>query len=256
MKLATWNVNSIRARRERTLDWLRATEPDVLCLQETKVTDDDFPADDFRALGYEAAIYGQRTYNGVAILSRSPLEDVARGFAGDDDEQARFVAATTAGIRVLSAYFPNGQSLGSEKYAYKLDWMRRLEAHIEGELARHPELALCGDFNVAPADLDVYDPAKWADTVLCHPEVREALERVRAHGLTDLPRQLHPDLPLFSWWDYRQLAFPKGRGLRIDHVFVTEPLAARATGAGVDRNARKGKQPSDHAPVWADFRDA
>lgn len=255
MKLATWNVNSIRARHDRVLAWTAAHRPDVLCLQETKVEDADFPAAELAALGYEAALHGQRTYNGVAILSRTPLADVERGFGdGGDDAQCRFIAATTAGIRVMSAYVPNGETTASPKFQYKLEWMRRLATWLAERLDPTVPTALCGDFNVAPAPLDVHDPALWEASVLFTPAAREALDVVRATGLVDLLRRLHPDQPLYTWWDYRQLSFPKGRGLRIDHVFVTPALAERAIDAGVDREARKGTQPSDHAPVWAEFR--
>ncbi len=255
MKLVTWNVNSIRARHDRVLAWTAEHRPDVLCLQETKVEDTAFPAAEFATLGYEAVIHGQRTYNGVAILSRTPITDVERGF-GDagDDAQSRFLAGTTAGVRVLCAYVPNGETTTSPKFAYKLEWMQRLTTWLRVHLDMTAPTVLCGDFNVAPAPIDVHDPALWETTVLFAPAAREALEEVRATGFVDLVRQLNPTEPMYSWWDYRMLSFPKGRGLRIDHVFVTPPLAARAVAAGVDRNARKGKQPSDHAPVWADFR--
>lgn len=254
MKLATWNVNSIRARLPRVLGWLEAQAPDVLCLQETKVEDAQFPLDDFVARGYRVALFGQRTYNGVAIVSRAEGTDVTRGL-GDtsDDPQARLIAATIDGVRVLCAYFPNGEAVGSPKFTYKLEWIRRLRERLVDEIAAGTPLALCGDFNVAPAALDVHDPAAWEGQVLCTAEERAALAAVRETGLVDLVRQLNPDTPCYSWWDYRQLAFPKNRGLRIDHVFVTPALARRATAAGVDRNARKGPQPSDHAPVWAEF---
>jgi exodeoxyribonuclease-3 len=254
MRVATWNVNSVRAREERLLAWLASSAPDVLCLQETKVVDDKFPVESCRAAGYDVAHFGQRTYNGVSILSRTPLEDVQRGFGdGEDDEQARFIAATTMGVRVMSAYVPNGQAVDSPKFAYKLRWLARLERYVQTHVAPAAPAVLCGDFNVAPADIDVYDPDAWRGSVLCTPEERDALARVRGDRLVDVVRRLHPDTVMYSWWDYRQLGFPKNRGLRIDHVLATAPLAERARGAGVDREARKGKQPSDHAPVWAAF---
>lgn len=256
MKLATWNVNSIRARQERVLDWLRRHEPEVVCLQELKVEDARFPEAEFRALGYDVATFGQKTYNGVAILSRAPLADVERGFAdGVDDPQARFIAATTHGVRVMSTYVPNGQAVGSEKYAYKLEWLERLRRFLVARLGAGAPAALCGDFNVAPTDADVHDPDAWREKVLCSTAERQALERVREVGLVDVVRRLHPEGALFTWWDYRQLAFPKNRGLRIDHVFATPPLAERAVAATVDREARKGKEPSDHAPVIVEFRE-
>ncbi len=260
MKLATWNVNSIRARRERVLEWIGANEPDVLCLQELKTEEADFPADDLRALGYEAAVCGQRTYNGVAILARGPLRDVERGFGdGVDDPQARFVAATVASaagdVRVMSAYVPNGEAVGSEKFTYKLAWCRRLVAFLGARLDTAGLAVLAGDLNVAPAPIDVHDPALWEGRVLYSEVERAAFAEIVAAGLVDVVRRLNPTAPLFSWWDYRQLAFPKNLGLRIDHVLVTPRLAASAAAAYVDRAARKGKLPSDHAPVVVEFAE-
>jgi exodeoxyribonuclease III len=255
MRLATWNVNSIRARLERVTAWLTQHRPDVLCMQETKIEDDAFPREPFEALGYQVATHGQRSWNGVAILSRTAIDDVQRGFDdGGDERQARLIAATTGGLRVVSAYVPNGERVGSDKYAFKLAWMSRMAAWAGRAALAEPRLALCGDFNVAPAEIDVAFPARWIDSVLFTPEVRVALEHVRSGaGLTDVVRRLHPDAPCLSWWDYRMLAFPKGNGLRIDHIFLTPALDALATAAGVDREARKGTQPSDHAPVWVEL---
>jgi exodeoxyribonuclease-3 len=270
LRIATWNVNSVRAREARLLAWLESKQPDVLCLQEIKVVDDGFPAEAVAKLGYHAAVYGQKTYNGVAILSRTPPEDVTRGFAdGDADPQARFVGAripvpgaTTApgtppgapaAVRVYCAYFPNGGEVGSEKWAYKLAWMERLRAFLDRAHRADEAIALCGDFNVAPEDRDVANPESWKDTVLCHPDARAALARIAAFGLEDVFRRHRPEPGLFSWWDYRNLGFPKNDGLRIDHVYATPALAARSTAAEIDRNERKGKQPSDHAPVIAEF---
>lgn len=256
MRIATWNVNSVKAREARLLEWLARHEHDVVCLQELKLETEKFPAAAVRALGYEAAVLGQRTYNGVAILSRTPLADVQYGFADDDeDTQARFIAATTRGVRVMSAYVPNGQSIGSEKFAYKLRWLDRLGRFLGARVPPNEPAALCGDFNVAPEAIDVHDPAAWEGHVLCSPEERAALARATGGRLVDVVRQLRPDVQMFSWWDYRQLAFPKNRGLRIDHIYVTPVLAARATAAGIDREARKGKLPSDHAPVWVEFTE-
>lgn len=255
MHVATWNVNSIRAREERVLAWLAAARPDVVCLQELKVVDEKFPRAAVEALGYHVETHGQPTYNGVAILSRTPLADVERGFHdGEDDAQARFIAATTAAVRVLCAYVPNGEAPDSPKFVYKLRWLARLEAYLGRRLDPAAPALLCGDFNVAPADIDVHDPAAWAGHVLCTDDERAALARVLGDRLIDVVRRVHPDRQLFSWWDYRQLAFPKNRGLRIDHIVATPPLVERLDDAGVDRDARKGKQPSDHAPVWARFR--
>jgi len=257
MKLATWNVNSIRARRDRVLEWMAANQPDVLCLQELKTEDADFPAEDFRGLGYEAAVFGQRTYNGVAILARGPLGDVERGFGdGIADQQARFVAATVAdGVRVMSAYVPNGEAVGSEKFAYKLAWCERLVAFLRARVDTGGLAVLAGDFNVAPAPIDVHDPALWEGHVLFSAPEREAFAQIVGVGLVDIVRRLNPTSPMYSWWDYRQLAFPKNHGLRIDHVLVTPALAALAAAAHVDRAARQGKLPSDHAPVVVEFAE-
>jgi exodeoxyribonuclease-3 len=250
MKLATWNVNSIRAREERLRRWLEAEQPDVVCLQETKVLDADFPAATLREAGYFAAAHGQKTYNGVAILSRSEPAGVERGFADDSDEAAaRFIAARVGAVRVVSVYVPNGNVVGSDKWAYKLDWLARLRAWLERHVAPDELLAVCGDWNVAPEPRDVCDPEAWASTVLFHPEARAALERVRSWGFVDAFRLHHEAPGLYSWWDYRQLAFPRNRGLRIDHVLLSRPLAGKCRSARIDRNERKGQQPSDHAPV-------
>ncbi len=254
MKIATWNVNSIRARHERLLRWLERQQPDVLCLQELKVTDADFPFEALRAAGWQAAAHGQRTYNGVAILARTPLEDVRVGLSGDDDDpQARLISARVQGVRVFSAYVPNGGDLGSDKWAYKLAWLRRLRAHLASHHRPDEQVALCGDFNVAPEARDVSDPVAWERTVLYHPDARAALAEVAAWGLVDAFRVKRDEPGLYSWWDYRMLAFPKNNGLRIDHVYATAMLAARVTGASIDRDERKGQQPSDHAPVIVEF---
>jgi len=254
MKLAAWNVNSIRARYERLRRWLEAQEPDVVCLQELKARDEDFPYAELRALGYHAAVFGQKTYNGVAILSRTEPRDVERGLGDDvDDPQARAISALIGGVRVLSVYVPNGGEMGSEKYAYKQEWLRRLRAMLDRRFDPAEPLALCGDFNVAPEPRDVHDPPAWEASVLFHPEARAALEHVRGFGLADTLRLHHEEGGLYSWWDYRMLAFPKNRGLRIDHIFASRPLATRCVSASIDRQERKGKQPSDHAPVIATF---
>jgi exodeoxyribonuclease-3 len=258
LKLATWNVNSIRARQDRVCAWVDANRPDVLCLQEVKVEDDKFPIEPFQALGYEIAVFGQRTYNGVAILARAPLADLERGFGDDpEDRDARFLSATTAGgVRVVSVYVPNGQAVGSEKFAYKLVWLDRFRRYLASRLRSESRMAIAGDFNIAPEPIDVHDPARWEGHVLFSIPEREALARLTAEtGLVDVVRRLHPGDPLFTWWDYRQLSFPRNHGLRIDHVLATPALAAAATAAKVDREARKGKQPSDHAPVVVEFAD-
>ena len=254
MVIATWNVNSLKARLERALAWLERTQPDVVCLQELKLTGDQFPAEVLAAAGYHAAVHGQPTYNGVAILARTAPENVAVGLGdGEEDPQARLIAADVAGVRVISAYFPNGGEVGSDKWAYKLRWMERLKDHLARHYHPAQPLALCGDYNVAPADLDVARPDEWRDSVLCHPDARAALQALGDWGLVDTFRQVHPELRAYSWWDYRMLAFPKGNGLRIDHVYCTAALAARCTEAVIDRDERKGDKPSDHAPVRVTF---
>ena len=254
MRIATWNVNSVRARLDRLVAFLGRHQPDVVCLQELKVPDEDFPLEAIEAAGYRAAVHGQRTYNGVAILSRVAAGDVRAGMEdGTLDEQARLIAAVVGGIRVVNVYVPNGQVVGSDKWEYKLAWLERLRAWFERECRPEEPLVLCGDFNVALDDRDAAQPADWADSVLCHEGARAALRRVTEWGLVDTVRLHHEGPGPYTWWDYRMLAFPKGNGLRIDHVFATKGLAERCTGAWVDRDERKGKQPSDHAPVVVEF---
>lgn len=256
LQIVTWNVNSIRARKERVLAWLTAERPDIVCLQETKVTDDAFPRADFEALGYQVTLCGQRAYNGVALLSRTAPGEVRRRFDdGDEEPEARFLAARVAGVQVINVYVPNGQVVGSAKFTYKLTWLERLRRYLDRHCDPAEPLALCGDLNVAPEARDVHDPAAWQDTVLFHPQARAALQALCAWGLVDAFRLHHSESGLYSWWDYRQLAFPKNQGLRIDHILVTQPLAARCTGARIDRDARKGKGASDHAPVIASFSE-
>jgi len=255
MKVATWNVNSIRARRQHVIDWLDSRQPDVVCLQELKTTADEFPFDEIRECGYEAAVFGQKTYNGVAILSRFPLENVTEGFGnGDADAQARLLSAEVEGLTVISAYFPNGGEVGSDKYEYKLSWMRQLRERLEERFdASRDQVALCGDYNVAPWDDDIGRPKEWRSSVLANDAVREALEDVASVGLEDVVRPFHPQGGVFSWWDYRGRGFERGNGLRIDHVYCTPSLAARTIGAVVDRQERGRKSPSDHAPVVVEF---
>jgi exodeoxyribonuclease-3 len=256
MKIATWNVNSVRARQDRLLRWLEAVQPDVVCLQEIKVTDEDFPYELVRQRGYRAIVYGQKTYNGVAILSRTEPGDVRCGLDdGAAEAEARLISAQIEAVRVISVYVPNGQSVGSPKYVYKLHWMRRLREYLQRQFDPSAWLVLGGDFNVARDDHDVARPAAWAGTVLCHQEVRQALQEIRAWGLSDVFRQHHPEGGLYSWWDYRLRAFARNDGLRIDHIFATEPMARRCTAAEIDRQQRSGQSPSDHAPVIAVFED-
>jgi exodeoxyribonuclease-3 len=254
MLIASWNVNSIKARLERALMWLDKVAPDVVCLQELKVTDEAFPYDELRMAGYHAAVHGQKTYNGVAILSREEPEDVIIGFEDDDEDvQARAITARINDVRIMSLYVPNGQSVGSDKWAYKKNWYARLLAFLEREFDRQEPLLLCGDFNVAPNHADVANPEKWAQSVLFHPEAREMLGSITGWGLVDTVRIHHLGQGPYSWWDYRMLAFPKGDGLRIDHILATRPMADRCSNAWVDREERKGAKPSDHAPVLAQF---
>jgi exodeoxyribonuclease-3 len=256
MQIATWNVNSIRARKDRTLAWLETHQPDVLCLQETKVTDEVFPRADFEALGYEVTACGQKTYNGAALLSRTAPTDVTHRFDDDAEEpEARFLSAKIAGIRIICVYVPNGQVVGNEKYTYKLAWLAQLQRYLGQHCDPTEPLLLCGDLNIAPEDRDVCDPAEWADTVLCEAGVRDAFRGLCDWGLVDAFRLHHNEGKLYSWWDYRQLAFQKNQGLRIDHILVTQPLVKRSSNAFVDREARKGKGASDHAPVVAEFSE-
>jgi exodeoxyribonuclease-3 len=254
MRIATWNVNSIRARLERLLGYLSQARPDVLCLQELKCTDDAFPKAELLDAGYQSVVLGQKTYNGVAILSREPAKDVVLGLQdGEDDTQSRLIAATVSGVRILSLYAPNGQSVDSPAFTYKLEFYARLKRYLERRHPRTEPLVLTGDFNVAPEPIDVYDPKVWEGQTLFTLKERQALQELASFGLQDTFRRHHPEGGRFSWWDYRMLAFPKNRGLRIDHLFATAPLMERCVAADIDREARKGKLPSDHAPVWADF---
>ena len=228
----------------------------MLCLQEIKTLDEAYPAEEVRGEGYDSAVFGQRAYNGVALVSPHPVTGVRRG-TGDDDPQARLIGGTVKGVTVYSAYFPNGRTVGSESYAYKLVWMGRLLELLETRHDPSDPLVLAGDFNVAPDDRDAENPERWSESVLCHADARRALERIRAWGLVDVVRKHNPLGGVYSWWDYRRLAFPRNDGLRIDHVFATVPVAEASTAAWVDRNQRKGRKtdiPSDHAPVVADFR--
>ena len=251
MKIATWNVNSLTARWPRVEEWLVTHRPDVLLMQETKQTDAKFPFAALSELGYESAHYGQGQWNGVAIVSSVGISDVAQGF-GDDDPEARFIGATCAGVRVYSCYIPNGRALEHDHYQYKLRWLGSLSTHLRAR-DRSSHVVVGGDFNVAPSDLDVYDPSAFVGmTHVSEPE-REALRALEADGLVDLTRRLQPEAPSYSWWDYRNGAFHRGWGLRIDLLFVDEGLAELATASYVDRDARKGLKPSDHAPVVGEF---
>jgi exodeoxyribonuclease-3 len=254
LKIATWNVNSVKARKERLLAWLTRHSPDVLCLQELKAENAAFPLAEVNAAGYQALLHGQKTYNGVAILAKADLVDARFGLDDDHpDPHARLVEASVAGIRIVCVYVPNGGELQSDKWQYKLSWLERLLDHLERRYSTQTPLLLCGDLNIAPDDKDVARPEEWRNTVLCAPAVREAFQRLTAWGLHDVLRAHHPDGGVYSYWDYRMLGFQKNNGLRIDHILATAPLARLCSAASVDREERKGKLPSDHAPVIATF---
>jgi exodeoxyribonuclease-3 len=258
MRIVTWNVNSLRVRMERVETWLAEVQPDVVCMQETKLADDGFPALTFEALGYQTAHHGQGQWNGVAILSKVGLDDVVANFAPgiEPDPDARIVTATCGGVRVSSCYVPNGRTLTDDHYQYKLSWLDRLHTHLSADTAPSAAVVVAGDFNIAPDDRDVYDPRKFeGQTHVSGPE-RDRLRTLLDWGLTDLFRQQHPDADrVYSWWDYRAGDFHQGRGLRIDLVLGSASVAARCVWSVVDRNARKGDKPSDHAPVIVDLRD-
>lgn len=253
MKIATWNVNSLRVRLAQLRDWLAASPVDVLGLQELKLPDEDFPAAEIEALGLHAAWYGQKTYNGVALLSTLPLTDVEYGIPGFDDPQRRVIAATVGGVRVVNVYVPNGQAVGSEKYDYKLGWLARLKDYVAASLAGHERFAIVGDYNIAPEDRDVHDPAKWEGSVHVSPAEREALAGLLDAGLVDVFRLFEQPPGTYSWWDYRMGAFRRNHGLRIDLVLASRALAGSCIGCHVDRTPRTWERPSDHAPVVATF---
>lgn len=253
MKLATWNVNSLGVRLPHVLDWLAKHAPDVLCLQETKLTDDKFPAAAVREAGYEAVWSGQKTYNGVAILSRTPATEPLHGIPGFDDPQRRVLAATISGVRVVCVYVPNGESVDSPKYQYKLEWFDALNAWLRAELASHPRVAVAGDFNIAPEDRDVHDPKRWAGKVLCSEPERSALAKLIETGFRDSFRLFDQPAGSFTWWDYRLAAFPRKWGLRIDHILLSHALASACSACTVDTEPRGLERPSDHAPVMAEF---
>jgi exodeoxyribonuclease-3 len=253
MKIATWNVNSLNVRLPQVLAWLAAQPADapvdVLALQELKLTDDKFPAAAFTAAGYHAQWFGQKTYNGVALLSRSPASDVVKNIPGFEDDMARVITATVDGVRVIGAYFPNGQAPDSDKFVYKMRWLTALRDWVRAELVTHPQLVLLGDYNITFDDLDVWDPVGLAGTIHCTDEERTHLRALIDLGLHDSFRLFEQPPRSYSWWDYRMLGFQKNRGMRIDHILVSEALRPRVTACMVDRTPRKNPQPSDHAPV-------
>ncbi|HYO16328.1 MAG TPA: exodeoxyribonuclease III [Thermoanaerobaculia bacterium] len=254
MKIETWNVNSIRSRVERVAAWTARERPDVLCLQEIKTTEDLFPMAPFVELGYQAELDGQRTYNGVAILSQQPLQDVVRNLPDDaPDAPRRLTAATVAGVRVINVYVPNGQSPESEKFVYKLDWLARLGDFLKESASPRKPVVLLGDFNIAPEERDVAKPDLWRGKIHFHPKEHEALARLTSWGLFDLFRKHHQEVGFYSWWDYRQLAFQRNNGLRIDLILGTKPAVQRCTACTIHRDERKGDSPSDHVPVVAEL---
>ncbi|MBL4851320.1 MAG: exodeoxyribonuclease III [Gammaproteobacteria bacterium] len=253
MKIVSWNVNSLRVRLSHVLDWLDSAKPDVLALQETKMTDENFPAEAIQEAGYHVVFSGQKTYNGVAIISTSAASDIATDVPNLDDPQRRILAATIDGVRIVNLYVPNGQSVESEKYAYKLDWLEKVTAYIASQLAEYKELVVLGDYNIAPEDRDCYDPEAWGEDVLCSKPERAAFEKLISLGLVDTFRLFEQEDRSFSWWDYRQMAFRRKRGMRIDHVLANTALAEKCTEGSIDTEPRKLERPSDHAPVIAVF---
>jgi len=249
MRLATWNVNSLKVRLPHVLDWLAANPVDVLCLQETKQQDADFPQAEFQAINYHSVFSGQKTYNGVAILSRAPAGDMQFGIPDFPDEQKRVIAATISDVRVVCVYVPNGQSIDSDKYQYKLAWLTALRNWLEQELKRYPKLALLGDYNIAPEDRDVYDPAAWQGNVLVSEAERQQFRNLIQLGLHDSFRLFEQPDQSYSWWDYRMMAFRRNMGLRIDNILISEALVAQCKGCMIDRTPRKLERPSDHTPV-------
>lgn len=249
MKLATWNVNSLKVRLPHVLDWLAANPVDALCLQETKQQDADFPLQALADAGYHSVFSGQKTYNGVAILSRAEPVDVQTGIPGCQDEQKRVIAVTLGDVRVVCVYIPNGQSLDSDKYQYKLGWLAALHSWLQQELRRYPKLVLLGDYNIAPEDRDVHDPVAWEGNVLVSGPEREAFRALEALGLKDSFRLFDQADKAFSWWDYRMMAFRRNMGVRIDHILISEPLVASCTSCIIDKSPRKLERPSDHTPV-------
>ncbi len=251
MRIATWNVNSLKVRLPHLLGWLDSSPVDAICLQETKTEDKNYPQAELEAAGYRSVFSGQKTYNGVAILSREAVSDVQCGIPGFEDEQKRVIAATLNGVRLVCVYIPNGQEVGSDKYEYKLKWLKALTAWLKEELVKYPKLALLGDYNIAPEDRDVYDAKAWKDHVLCSEPERDAFKALLALGLRDAFREHEAGEKFYSWWDYRMMAFRRNMGLRIDHILVSEALQCSA--CFIDKAPRKLERPSDHTPVVADI---
>ena len=255
MKIATWNVNSINIRMEVMLNWLAETQTDVVCLQETKTVDENFPAAAFKEAGYDAAFMGQKSYNGVAIISRYPIEDVQNNFIDDDDESPkRLIAATIDGIRIVNTYIPNGTEIWSDKFTFKLDWLQRLRRFFDETCDLSKDVLLCGDFNVAPDELDVWSVPVWQGKLHFSKPERAAMHHVKQWGFVDVFRKMNGDLQEFSWWNYREGAWQRNRGLRIDHIWTSPPLANKCTACWIDKAPRTLEKPSDHAPVVAEFK--
>jgi exodeoxyribonuclease-3 len=249
VKLATWNVNSLAVRLPQVLAWLTANPVDALVLQETKLTDDKFPHAEIEAAGYAVKWFGQKTYNGVALLARGEPQAIQRNIPGFEDESARVIAGTVGGVRVIGGYFPNGQAPGSDKFAYKMRWLQALRDWLTSEMQQHPQLVLLGDFNIAPEDRDVHDPVAWAGQIHCTDEERAHFQALLGLGLHDAFRLFEQPPKSWSWWDYRNLAFRKNQGLRIDHILVSEALRSRVSACSIDKGPRRNERPSDHAPV-------
>ena len=254
MKIATWNVNSIRLRLEPMIEWQTRTGTDVLCVQETKVIDGDFPVEAIKNAGYQVAFFGQKSYNGVAIISKHEITDVQKGFRDDDDEQPkRLIAATINDVRIVNTYIPNGTELWTDKFTFKLDWLQRLRRMFDDECKLNKNVLLCGDFNVAPDELDVWSVPAWQGKLHFSKPERAAIHHVKQWGFVDAFRRMNGDAQEFSWWNYREGAWQRNQGLRIDHIWVSPPLAEQCTGCWIDKGPRGGERPSDHTPVVAEF---
>ena len=253
MKIATWNVNSLKVRLPHVLDWLEVSNADVLCLQETKTTDENFPAAELEAAGYHVAYSGQKTYNGVAIISKTKSENIITDVPGLDDPQRRILGATINGVRILNLYVVNGQEVGSDKYTHKLCWLEKVTGHISMQLQQHKHFVVLGDFNIAPQDRDVYDPEAWHERILCSTPERDALQKILDLGLADTFRLFEQEEKNYSWWDYRAAGFRRNRGLRIDLILASRALAESCTSCSIDKEPRRLERPSDHTPVIAEF---
>lgn len=253
-KIATWNVNSIRVRLPHLLDWMKVANPDVIALQETKSLDEHFPWNDINAAGYQVIFTGEKSYNGVAILSRNAGNDLVTSIPGLEDTQRRFLALTVDDVRVVNVYVPNGQDLASPKFEYKLHWLQMLTQFIREERKRYSKMVILGDFNIAPHERDVHDPKAWEGQILCSPQERAAFNELLGLGFHDIYRHINPDEQAFSWWDYRLNAFKRNLGLRIDHILVSEEFSADCAQCSIDKTPRAWERPSDHAPVVAEWR--